>query len=55
MKILVSIHQRNTKPRKQPSKPNDATAKSSAKNIRVFFNKERNIVAHACTEKVSLQ
>ena len=44
-----SIHQRSTKPRKKPSKPNESTIKS--KDIRTFLNKEKNIVAHACTKK----
>ena len=44
-----SIHQRSTRPRKQSSMPNESTIKS--KDIRTFFNIERNIVAYACTEK----
>ena len=44
-----SIHQRSSRSRKQPSKPNEATAKS--KDIRTFFNEERNVVARACTKK----
>ena len=44
-----SIHQRSTRPRKQPSKKNETTPKS--KDITAFFNKERNVVACACTEK----
>ena len=45
-----SIYQRSTRrPRKQPSKLTESTTKS--KEIRTIFNKERNVVAHACTEK----
>ena len=44
-----SIHQRSTRPRKQPSKPNGYTIKS--KDSRTFFNKERNVGAHTCTIK----
>ena len=47
-----SVHQRSTRPRKQPSKPNESTTKS--KNIRRFSNncnKERNDVADVCSEK----
>ena len=48
-----SIHQRNTRPMKQPGKPNESTTKS--KDIRTFSNKERNVVAHAIVpEKKSL-
>ena len=43
-----SINQRSTRLRKQPSKPNETTAKS--KDIRTFFSKERNVVGRACTE-----
>ena len=42
-----SIQQRSTRPRKQPTQPNESIIKSKD---RTFFNKERNIVAHACTE-----
>ena len=51
-KFLVrsfSIHQRSKRPRRQPNKPNESTTKS--KDIRTFFNKERNVVTHACTKK----
>ena len=44
-----SIHQRSTRPGKQPSKPKETTYKS--KDIRTFFNKERNGVGCAWTEK----
>ena len=44
-----SIHQSSIRPRKQPSKLNESTTKS--KGIRTFFNTERNVAAHACTEK----
>ena len=48
-----SIHQRNTRPMKQPGKTNESTTKS--KDIRTFSNKERNVVAHAIVpEKKSL-
>ena len=45
-----SIHQRRTRPRKQPSNPNETTAKS--KDIITFFNKETNVAARAFTEKL---
>ena len=49
MKAKTWIHKRSTRPKKQPSKRNETTAKS--KEIRRFFNKERNGVACACTEQ----
>ena len=49
MKAKTLIHQRRTRPRKQPRKRNETTAKS--KEIRRFYNKERNGVACACTEQ----
>ena len=45
-----SIHQRRTRPRKQPSNPNETTAKS--KDIITFFNKETNVAARAFSEKL---
>ena len=48
MNVLVYI--RGTRPRKQPSKPNESTTKS--KDVRTFFSRERNVTAHACTKKV---
>ena len=44
-----SIHQSSIRPRKQASKLNESTTKS--KDIRTFFNTERNVAAHAFTEK----
>ena len=44
-----SIHQMSSRPRKQPSKPNESTIKS--KDIRTFLNKRKKHLAHACTEK----
>ena len=44
-----SIHQRSTRPRKQPSKPNGYLL--NLKTAEHFFNKERNVVAHTCTKK----
>ena len=48
MNVLVYI--RGTRPRKQPSKPNESTTKS--KDVRTFFSRKRNVTAHACTKKV---
>ena len=45
MKILVYIKGAQD----QGNKPNESTSKS--KDIRTFFNKERNVVAHRCSEK----
>ena len=45
MKILVYIKGAQD----QRNKPNESTSKS--KDIRTFFNKERNVVAHSCSEK----
>ena len=42
-----SINQRSTSPTKQPNKLNETTPKS----LEHFFNKERNVVGRACTEK----
>ena len=47
-----SIHQGSARPRKQRSKPNETTTKS--KDIRTFFNQERNVGARAYTNKKSL-
>ena len=44
-----TIRQRSTRPKKQPIELNKTGAMS--KDIRTFFNKERNVLARNCIEK----